>query len=115
MTAQPATARPQSLRQLARWSLQAQRPRRESWREEDYVELDDEPDWDEEVQNGLDNFAQSASLAFHSSRCLQDAKPGTSIQSILSGLLPQAVMLSDKISEFVFYFFPEGTSRTAVG
>ena len=30
-------------------TLQAQRPRQESWRDDDYVELDDEEDWQDEV------------------------------------------------------------------
>ncbi|KAK9830722.1 hypothetical protein WJX74_004137 [Apatococcus lobatus] len=77
--------------QQAQPVLQAQRSRQESWRDDDYVELDDEEDWQDE-----------------------DPKSSTSFQSLISGAVPQVLALSERISEFVFYFFPEGTSRTAV-
>ncbi|KAK9843882.1 hypothetical protein WJX84_002011 [Apatococcus fuscideae] len=66
------------------------RSKQDDWRDEDFVELDDEPDWQE------------------------DSQDNNGFPSLLSSVLPQALALSDRISEFIFYFFPEGTSRTAV-
>ena len=58
-------------------TLQAQRPRQESWRDDDYVELDDEEDWQDEVivqLQGLELQGSFAKLFSVPSRCCRIQK-----------------------------------------
>ena len=72
--------------------LQAQRNKRDSWREEDYVELDDEPDWEEEAsqrqslqlpENGCPSEAEAAQVTIGCQTWHQH--PELAVRSIATG------------------------------